>query len=476
MSQQQLVVVANRLPVRKQRGGGWQTSPGGLVSALEPTAKELGAAWVGWHGTTAQPPEPFVHDNIRIVPIGIGREERDGYYRGFANRTLWPLYHDAVARPEFRRRWWDPYVAVNERFALKAAEVAARGALVWVHDYHLQLVPAMLRALRPDLHIGFFLHIPFPPMELFAQLPWRRQLLEGLLGADVIGFQRPLAAQNFIGLAARYAGARPFVGGVAWQGRDVRASAFPISIDYERYDRGAREAKVLARAERLRRDLGGERRVLMGIDRLDYTKGIELRLRAYQELLRSGRQTIEDCVFVQVAVPSRELVEEYVDLRGRVDGLVGEINGEQAEVGRAAVHYLRRTLPFEELVAMYRTADVMVVNPVRDGMNLVAKEYVATRFDDSGALVLSEFAGAAGELEQALLINPHDLDATVAAFDRALRMPPEEASRRMASMRATVAGHTVHDWTRAFLAALSGAGERARASGQQVDTVARSVT
>jgi trehalose 6-phosphate synthase len=484
MSSPRLVIVANRLPVHRGRGGTWQVSPGGLVSAIEPTARRAGATWVGWHGALGPAPAPFVHGGIRVAPLRLGRAEHAGYYQGFANSTLWPLYHDAVRSPEYRRRWWGPYRAVNERFARAAADAAEPEACVWVHDYHLQLVPAMLRRLRPDLRIGFFLHIPFPPVELFSQLPWRRVLLEGLLGADLIGFQRPRAVHNFFELIERYTSARTVEGGVGYEGRLLQAGAFPISIDVDRYETLARRPDVLARAGRMRRRLGGDRRLIVGIDRLDYTKGIETRLRAFRDLLSEDRRTVDDCVLLQVAVPSREVVREYDQLRREVERLVGEINGEFGEIGRAAVHYLRRSLPIEELVATYRAADVMVVNPIRDGMNLVAKEYVATRFDQTGALVLSEFAGAAGELEQALLINPHDVDATGAAMLRALSLPREEAAGRMRAMRAAIRRHTVHDWTRSFLQALAGEprpaapaepAEPATCSGGEVDPAARAV-
>jgi trehalose-6-phosphate synthase len=334
-----------------------------------------------------------------------------------------------------------------------------------VHDYHLQLVPAMLRRLRPDLRIGFFLHIPYPPVELFSQLPWRVPILEGLLGADVIGFQRPRAAQNFRELATNFTAARVVGDTVVYEGRRLHVDAFPISIDFERYESLARDKRVLARAARMRQRLGGDRRLILGVDRLDYTKGIDTRLRAFRQLLREDRRTIDDCVFLQIAVPSREQVVDYERLRARIDRLVGEINGECAEVGLTAVHYLRRHLPIEELVAAYRAADVLVVNPVRDGMNLVCKEYVATRFDETGVLVLSEFTGAASELDEALLINPHDLDATAAAINRALSMPNEEAVRRMRALRQAVQSNTVHDWTRSFLTALEGETEPVPAVG-----------
>ena len=454
------VILSNRLPVHRVKKDGaaaWETSPGGLVSALNPILRDGSSMWIGWAGTAASAPKPFTHDGIRNVPIHLTREELASYYDGFSNRTLWPLYHDAIRTPEYRRRWWQPYVDVNRRFAAAAADLVARNGVVWVHDYHLQLVPAMIREARPDVRIGFFLHIPFPPQELFAQLPWRTQLLEGLLGADVVGFQTKLGAQNFRRLCLKFTGADLRGGHLATtSGRRVTARAFPISIDVERLERLAGSAHVDRRTSQLRARLGEGRRIILGVDRMDYTKGIDRRLRAYQELLRAGRRKPADCVLVQVGVPSRERVAEYTALRSCVEQLIGQINGEFGELGRAPVHYLHRSLPLEELVALYRAADVMLVTPLRDGMNLVAKEYVAARPDDTGVLVLSEFTGAARELTSALLVNPHDIDALEDAIDEALAMPLPEQRRRMRAMRRFIRKHDVFAWAQALLGTIAG--------------------
>jgi trehalose 6-phosphate synthase len=454
-----LVIVANRLPVRralKQGRREWARSPGGLVSALAPVVEKTDAAWVGWAGVgaAAEALKPFRDGSIELYPVRLSKAELDDYYYGFSNRTLWPLYHDAVRWPEYSRAFWDAYVAVNRRYAEAAARVAARGAMVWVQDYHLQLVPRMVRSLRPDLRVGFFLHVPFPPPELFAQLPWRREILQGLLAADVVGFQTPANARNFAWLAKRYAGAKGSRRALAHEGRRLRVDAFPVSIDVARFETLAKSRRVRERAEKLRAKIGPYRKVILGVDRLDYTKGIDLRLRAFQELLSRREVSIEDCVFVQTAVPSRERVATYTGLKERVEMLVGQINGEFADVGRVAVHYLHRSLPVDELVALYVVADVMLVTPFRDGMNLIAKEYVATRLDDTGVLVLSEFTGAALELRQALLVNPHDIDGLAAALNQALRMPRGDIRRRMRTLRAVVRAHDVQAWGRQFLEAL----------------------
>ncbi|MBM0124754.1 alpha,alpha-trehalose-phosphate synthase (UDP-forming) [Pimelobacter simplex] len=453
-----LVIVANRLPVDRVTDHNgkarWRRSPGGLVSAIEPVMRAHDGVWIGWPGGT-KPFKPFKVDGLDLVPLAMSAEEIEEHYEGFSNATLWPLYHDVVAKPEFHREWWETYVKVNRRFAERAAELANDGATVWVHDYQLQLVPQMLRELRPDLRIGFYLHIPFPPAELFQQLPWRRQILEGLLGADLVGFQLPGAAQNFIRLVRQRVGHKTHRDLVYLpDGRTVRAAAFPISIDAAGFEELARSEAVAERAEAIRDALGNPRRIFLGIDRLDYTKGIHARLRAFGELIRDGSFTVDDAVFVQVAVPSRERVEHYRNLRDDIELLVGRINGDLGRIGRPAVSYLHTSYPREEMAALYRAADVMVVTPYRDGMNLVAKEYVACRVEDDGALVLSEFAGAADELRQAWLVNPYDMNGMKAALLEAYQADPKELGRRMKAMRRQIAQHDVKAWADSFMTEL----------------------
>jgi trehalose 6-phosphate synthase len=361
-----------------------------------------------------------------------------------------------VRPPEDRRSWWRTYIAVNQRFAEAASKLAPDGAAVWVQDYHLQLVPGMLRARRPDLRIGFFMHIPFPPQELFSQLPWRSEIPRGLMGADLVGFQTRVGAQNFGQLARRYLGARGRSGVLSFEGREVRHTDFPISIDFRLFDDIAHTPVNAKRIQSMRRRLGEQRRILLGIDRLDYTKGIDIRLKAFRELLVSGAVDVERTVLVQTAVPSRERMKAYRDERERVERLIGEINGEHSQLGQSAVQYLRRNLPIEELVALYGVADVMLVTPLRDGMNLVAKEYAASRPDQRGALVLSEFTGAARELRNgALIINPYDVDGLAAAMLAALELDEGEQRRRMRAMRRTVAHNDVFLWANSFLEALA---------------------
>ena len=459
------VVVSNRLPIdRVVDDDGterWNQSPGGLVTALEPIMREADGAWVGWVGAPDLEHEPFDHDGIRIVPVTLSQDDIERYYEGFSNDTLWPLYHDVIAPPSYHRIWWDSYVSVNQRFANAVAAVTAPGGTVWVQDYQLQLVPRMLRQARPDLTIGFFNHIPFPAYGIFSQLPWRTQIVEGLLGADVIGFQRVADAGNFSRAVRRLLGfsAKSPVIEVPARGehpaRQVVAKAFPISIDAAGFEELAHQPEVQARAAQIRRDLGNPRTIMLGVDRLDYTKGIGHRLKAYGELLRDERISVEDVTLVQVASPSRERVETYRQLRDEIELTVGRINGDYSTLGHTAVAYLHHGYPREEMVALYLAADVMLVTALRDGMNLVAKEYVASRVDEDGVLVLSEFAGASDELRQALLINPHDIEGLKDSIMQAVTMPKRDRTRRMRALRKKVLTNDVARWSASFLDALT---------------------
>lgn len=464
MAKADLVIVANRLPVDRVVGAdgqpGWRRSPGGLVTALEPVMRANDGAWIGWPGGTETGLKPFKEDGLQLVPVSLSEEDVEEFYEGFSNGTLWPLFHDLVAKPEFHREWWDAYVRVNRRFAEKAADVATEGATVWVQDYQLLLVPQMLRELRPDLRIAIYLHIPFPPTELFQQLPWRRQLLEGMLGADLIGFQLPGGAANFVRLVRQRVGHKTHRDRVYLpDGRIVRAKAYPISIDVEGFEELARSESVQARAKEIREALGDPETIFLGIDRLDYTKGIYARLRAFGELLSEGDLEVGRAMFVQVATPSRERVEQYRILRDDIDRLVGRLNGDLGQIGRPAIVYMHTSYPREEMAALYLAADVMVVTPYRDGMNLVAKEYVACRFEGDGALVLSEFAGAAAELKQAWLVNPYDLNGMKAALLEAATADPKEIGRRMRAMRKTVTENDVKHWATTFLEDLTELGD-----------------
>lgn len=482
------VVVANRLAVNRITNSdgstGWQRSPGGLVTALAPIMSSSEGAWVGWHGAADETLDPFDHEGIHLHPVPLSEQEVEDYYEGFANGTLWPLYHDVIARPLFHRHWWDAYQKVNQRFAEGAAKVAAKNATVWVQDYQLQLVPQMLRDLRPDVKIGFFNHIPFPPPGLFAQLPWRHAVMKGLLGADLIGFQRDSDARNFqravryrLGYyiksdqvyvplkddddgpplegftadPARGTASRQLSAPADGTFRQSEAKAFPISIDTDRIVELSNDPKIIARAAQIRAELGNPETIFLGVDRLDYTKGIRHRMKAYEELLQEGRLRTGTHTMVQIASPSREGVESYQRLRDEIELAVGRINGEFDTMGHTAIRYLHHSYPVEEMVALYLAADVMLVTALRDGMNLVAKEYVAARRDGTGVLVLSEFTGAADQLRQALLINPHDIDELKAAIVQAPTLEQDDMRKRMRSLRRQVVNHNVQRWAEDFL-------------------------
>jgi len=464
-----LVIAANRLPVTRTEDG-WAASPGGLVRALLPSVRDSGGKWVGWTGIPDDETSgdgPIHLEGIEMHAVPLTAAEIEDYYEGFSNDTLWPLYHDALRDSGYGAGDWEAYRVVNQRFADILSEIAPPDAVVWVHDYQLQLVPAMLRAQRHDVRIGFFNHIPFPPPELFVRLPWREEIVEGLLGADLIGFQRRRGAENFAAVAEQLLDATVEIDDRPGDSRSIgtitppdaahttRIGPFPISIDVGEFEELASGRSIRQRASSLRTRLGEPEVILLGVDRLDYTKGIGSRLKAFGALLDEGRLDPERHVLVQVATPTREGVDHYRDERAEIERLVGEINGEHARVGYPVIHYFYRSLPLEDLIPLYRVADVMLVTPFRDGMNLVAKEYVATRLDHDGVLVLSEFTGAADELTDAVLVNPHDDEALKNAIETAVAMDRHERRRRMATMRSLVVEHDVDHWASRFLTELN---------------------
>lgn len=445
MRDNQFVVVANRLPV-DHVDGKWVASPGGLVAALSPVLKANKGCWVGWPGEPDASFEPFDNDGITLHPVQLDSDDFQQFYEGFSNSTLWPLYHDLIVTPIYHRLWWQRYRSVNEKFARAAANVAAPDATVWVQDYQLQLVPGMLREMRPDLTIGFFLHIPFPSPDLFRQLPWRAEVLRGLEGADLLGFQRKRDEANFRDLVASF----PFPGtsGTESAAAIPRIGTFPISIDASGFGR-AEESDIA----KVRGSVANPRTLMLGVDRLDYTKGILQRLNAIEELLEEGR--LDSIAMIQVATPSRERIASYKKTRAGVEEAVGRINGRHGSLGKPVVHYEHHSVPKTQLRNYYSAADIMLVTPFKDGMNLVAKEYVACHPDGSGALVLSEFAGAAVELNRAHLCNPFDVESVKGAIMGAVdKQGSREAGDAMLTMNAHVLEHDVARWADSFLEAL----------------------
>lgn len=453
-----IVVVSNRLPFTVQRSADGlrrRPSPGGLVSALEPVLRRRGGTWIGWPGIELKGRERLPGRNLdyHIAPVKLSESEVNRYYHGFSNRTLWPLFHSLPALSRFERRDFEVYYDVNERFAEVAAKRAEENSLVWFHDYHLMLAPESLRHRAPDMRSAFFLHIPFPPYDIFRLCPWDRMLLRGLLACDLIGFHVENYATNFMDCVERILGARVDRSrGVVEHGdRTVRVGAFPIGIEFDVFE---------AKAEKTSAGDGKQREsIVLGVDRLDYTKGIPDRIRAFERLLELYPEHREKVVFLQLAVPSRSQVAEYRDLKREIDELVGRVNGRFATARWSPIRYLYRSFPQDRLCALYRDADVALVTPLRDGMNLVAKEYVACQVGDPGVLILSSLAGAAETMREALLVNPFDVDETAHAIHRALDMEEEERASRIAALRRRERRDDVEAWVTGFLEAAAATGE-----------------
>jgi trehalose 6-phosphate synthase/phosphatase len=460
-----LLIVSNRLPItvaRSAHGPEVQPSVGGLATGLRAPHERSDGLWIGWPGDLSDlsADERVDVDRQlaahRTVAVTMSAREHEVFYERICNGVLWPLCHDRLDHLPLRVEGWEAYEAMNRRFADAVVAHYRPGDVIWVHDYQLLRMPALLRERLPEARIGFFLHIPFPNPEIFFTLPVRAWLVEGMMGADLVGFHTRRYRGHFTAALRRLFGLEMGADGiVAWRGRSVRLGIHPMSVDAASFAAAATQPAIVRERDALR---SGVDRLLLGIDRLDYSKGIPRRLVAFEQLLRAHPEWHGRVRLVQCAVPSRGGVGAYARFRTEVNALVGRINGDLGTATWTPVHYLHRSLPFETLVALYRAADVMLVTPVRDGMNLVAKEFVASRIDDDGVLVLSEFAGAADELSAALIVNPYDVDGVSEAIHRALLMEPEERRARMRALRVQVAAHDVHAWTEGFLSALAAMG------------------
>lgn len=472
-----LIVVSNRLPLTMRKvNGHWasERSSGGLVSAMNPLLRTTDGIWIGWSGEAAENRDDeerrrILHDwehNQRCIAIELPASVAKGFYEGYANQTLWPVFHSFPSRLRFDAKGWESYVEANRVFCSKVVEHYRDGDLVWIHDYHLMMLPQMLRAELPAAAIGFFLHIPFPSAEIFPILPRREELLEGLLGADLVAFQTHNHLQQFRAALLRVLGVESKITEVAVGNRSARLEALPISIAPEEYIKLLKEDEITAKhyAEWVSRYKG--RKVILAIDRLDYTKGVPERLRSYERLLRSSPGLKEKIILIQIAVPTREGIDTYQDLRTDVNQLVGEINGKHGTPNWTPLVYINRSIEREELAALYQLADICWVGALRDGMNLIAKEYVACKSDGEGVLLLSEFAGAAAEMGEALLINPFDEDGTAEAVSRALALDEEDRRARMRALHQRVMRNDVFQWGKRFLEALE---ETASARGRQAD-------
>ena len=453
-----VLIVANRLPITvraNEAGVEVQKSSGGLATGLLRPHEQSGGLWIGWSGASDQLTESQQAEldkqlaGMRLVAVPLSAAQVTRYYEGFSNGVLWPLFHYLLDQVPLHVRDWEPYAEVNQRFADVVAQHYQPGDLIWVHDYQLLLLPELLRQRLPDARIGFFLHIPFPSEELFRTLPERDRLLRGLLGADLVGFHTPTYLRHFAASLTQILGLTVDIDRVQLTDREVRLGVFPMGIDAETFIALAEDPAVQAEAKALRGD--GTVKLLVGVDRLDYTKGIPRRLLSYEKMLQTHPDLRGRVRLVQVAVPSRTGVGAYQEFRSLVDGMVGRINGDFATPSWVPVHYIFRGLSERELVALYRAADVMLVTPLRDGMNLVAKEFVASRTDGDGVLVLSEFAGASWELPEAIQVNPYDVEGTAESCYRALMMGAEERRTRLEPLRARVQTYDVHRWAATFL-------------------------
>ncbi len=459
-----LIVVSNRLPLTLQRTEtGWATarSSGGLASAMNPFLRRGGGDWIGWAGDAAEQDNPERRailvewaEKERCFAVDLPEEVAAGFYEGYANQTLWPVFHNFPSQLNFDAKSWEAYVEANRIFANKVVERYKPNDLIWVHDYHLMLLPQMLREKLPDAAIGFFLHIPFPSSEIFPVLPRREELLEGLIGADLLAFQTHGHLQQFRAALLRVLGMESKIAELAVGSRPVRLEALPIGIAPEEYTQLLNGDDKTAQhyAEWVERYRG--RKVLLAVDRLDYTKGVPERLRAYAHLLRSSPGLKEKVVLIQIAVPTREAIDTYQDLRTEVNRLVGEINGKLGTPDWTPLVYINRSIEKSELVGLYKLADVCWIGSLRDGMNLVAKEYVACKPEGDGVLVLSEFAGAAAEMGEALLINPFDENRTAETIGRALALDEQERRLRMTALHNRVLRNDVFHWGDRFLVAL----------------------
>ena len=455
---QRLLIVSNRLPLTIQEKKGdlhVEPSVGGLATGLSSWYKSSNSIWIGWAGIGRKKIKGEKDIMARLLsenchPVSLSQQDVEAYYQGICNRTIWPLFHYFPLYAEYSEDFWQAYERVNTAFANVVAGIARPNDIIWIHDYHLMLLPKLLRERLPKATIGFFLHIPFPSFEIFRLLPWRKQILEGLLGADLAGFHTYDYTGHFLDSVHRILGYEVAMGQVTAADRVVRADAFPMGINYEQFSSVAQDPQAQAERKRFHKKLG-DCRVILSVDRLDYTKGIPQRLEAFSAFLDRNSKFLRKVILVLLVVPSRTRVGHYIQLKKQLDGLVGEINGKYGTIGWMPVWYLYRSLPFHPLAALYSLADVALVTPLRDGMNLVAKEYTTTKTDGKGVLILSETAGAAQELGEAIIINANNQEEIVQALEKALEMPEQEQIERNRTMQKRLRRYDVVQWANEFM-------------------------
>lgn len=468
-----LVVVSNRLPIvlTQQPDNQWTIQPGsgGLVTALAPVLSHRGGLWIGWPGISDSIPGDWdallrqgTHQaGYEFRSVMLSEAEVSGFYHGFANAVIWPLFHDLVHRCNFDPAYWYAYLDANRKYADTVAKACTEDDFIWIHDYQLMHVGEFLRGRMPGRHLGFFLHIPFPPLDVFLKLPWRGQILGALLNYDLLGFQTGRDKRNFLHCLQhllpdiKLSGKGTVVQAVVGE-RAVNIGNFPISIDYKHFSGKAASTPVEQRLHELRREIG-DAAVMLGVDRLDFTKGLPERLRAFDMALERFADLRGRLILLQVVVPSREAVPEYQVLKAEIEQLVGQINGKYSTPGYVPIHYLYRSIPEIDLLALYRLAQIAFITPMKDGMNLVAKEYCACQTDVRGALVLSEFAGAAAQLQRgALLVNPNDIEGMANAVYQAFTLDDNERRARMRKLRETIRKQDIFWWVDQYLRAAFG--------------------
>ena len=451
------IIISNRLPVKIEQENNelvYKASEGGLATGLNSVFKQGNNLWVGWPGLAIEKSkEQEVDSNLikqHMKPVFLSSEEIEDFYEGFSNETLWPNFHYFNQYTVYKEELWLAYQRVNQKFAEILSEELEDDDTVWIHDYQLLLLPQLIRAISPNATIGFFLHIPFPSYESFRLLPWRRELLNGMLGADFLGFHTYDDMRHFLSSVNRLAGLGNSNGTIKVKNRLIKADALPMGIDYEKYAASAQDPETLAREARYRKSIGTVK-LILSIDRLDYSKGITQRLRAFELFLSKYPYFKEKVSLFMVVVPSRDSVSKYKQLKEEIDLLVGRINGQFSKLNWTPIHYFYRSFPLPALSAFYRISDVALVSPMRDGMNLVCKEYVASRLDKKGVLILSEMAGASKELSDAIIVNPNDIHQLVEAMHKALTMPEELQIESMNSMQKSLKRYNIHAWVKLFM-------------------------
>jgi trehalose 6-phosphate synthase/phosphatase len=453
-----IIIVSNRLPVKISQENGTLTlnsSEGGLATGLGSVYQSGNNVWIGWPGTeiTSKKSQAEVTSKLAVKnlrPVFLSSEEIVKYYEGFSNEVLWPIFHYYQSYAKFNVSNWEFYKQVNEKFCAAVLEVAEPGDTIWIHDYQLLLLPGMLRERLPDISIGFFQHIPFPSFETFRLIPWRAELVEGMLGADLIGFHTFDDASYFIRTATRLLPVTTSSNVITFDDRPVLVESFPMGIDYEKYQKLTKDKTVRKEVRKLK-EIFTKRRLILSIDRLDYSKGILQRIEAFELLLETHPEYINKIILHMIVVPSRDMVMQYKDLKDSIDKKVGDINARYRTMEWNPIQYFYRSFPIESLSALYHCADICLVTPMRDGMNLVSKEYVASRTSETGVLILSEMAGASKELVDALVVNPNNTKSITDAMVQALTMPVEEQRLRMRQMRQIVAKFNIHHWVRLFM-------------------------